>query len=68
MAMVEAGQIKQATKGKGTAAKPTTYAVTGKGRLTVTDFGDATGFETGAKFTLEKPRGRSKAWRLVPVE
>jgi hypothetical protein len=65
MAMVEAGQIKQAARKK-TAAKPKGYEVTGKGRLTITDFAKATGAKPGAKFALENPRGKSKAWRLVP--
>jgi len=66
MANVEAGHIKQAKRTKATAG-PKIYEVTPKGRLTVSDFTDITGVGTGAKFTLEKPRGRSNAWRLVPV-
>lgn len=67
MAMVEDGQIKQAsTKRKVEKAK--VYEVTDTGRLSITDFSAMTGAATGAKFTLEKPRGRSKAWRLVPVD
>ncbi len=66
MAMVETGQIKQAKRTKA-AAGPKTYEVTAKGRLTISDFSELTGFKTGDKFTLEKPRGRSNAWRLVPV-
>lgn len=66
MAMVESGQIKQKTESK-TLETTTQYTVTAKGRLTVTDFGDLTGHKPGEKFTLEKPRGRSKAWRLVPA-
>jgi hypothetical protein len=67
MAMVEAGKIKQAKRTK-TAAGPKTYEVTPKGRLTLSDFTEETGYQPGAKFTLEKPRGRSNAWRLVPAE
>lgn len=67
MAMVEDGQIKQAsTKKKVEKAK--IYEVTDTGRLSITDFAEMTGATTGAKFKLEKPRGRSKAWRLVPAE
>ena len=65
MAMVEAGQIKQAKRTKAASA-PKVYEVTNKGRLTVSDFSALTGYKTGDKFTLEKPRGKSKAWRLVP--
>lgn len=67
MAMVEDGTIKQAatTKQK---AKPQVYVVTAKGRLTFSDFSEKSGYSAGAKFTLEKPRGKSKAWRLVPVD
>lgn len=68
MAMVESGKIKQAATGGKAKAKPTTYSVTAKGRLTVGDFGEKSGAKPGAKFTLEKPRGKSKAWRLVPVD
>lgn len=67
IAMVESGQIKQASVAK-KKAKPQVYKVTAKGRLTVSDFGEKAGFEAGAEFTLEKPRGKSKAWRLVPVK
>lgn len=67
LAMVEAGKIKQAPAKKGKPA-PTVYEVTPKGRLTVTDFSELTGFEPGSKFVVEKPRGRSKAWRIVPYE
>ncbi|MCF8074023.1 MAG: hypothetical protein K9K66_10815 [Desulfarculaceae bacterium] len=66
MAMVESGAIKQASKATNK-PKPTTYGVTKTGRLTITDFGEKTGLKVESKFTLEKPRGRSKAWRLVPV-
>ncbi len=65
-AMVEAGDIKQAPRKK-QAAKPMDYKVTKTGRLTITDFSQLTGAKAGAAFVLEKPRGRSKAWRLVPV-
>ena len=67
MAMVEAGQIKQKTRMKVKEA-PKTFEVTAKGRLTITNFTEITGYESGALFTLEKPRGRSNAWRLVPVD
>ena len=66
MAMVEAGQIKQ-TGGKTKRAEPNKYEVTKTGRLTLADFTEVTGFKTGDSFTLEKPRGRSKAWRIVPA-
>lgn len=67
MAMVEAGQIKQASRKKA-APKAKAYEVTSKGRLTITDFTEATGHKPGAKFTLENPRGKSSAWRLVPCD
>jgi len=67
MAMVESGKIKQQNvKAKKTKA-PKGYLVTSKGRLTVSDFTALTGAKAGAKFTLEKPRGKSSSWRLVPV-
>lgn len=66
MAMVEAGQIKQ-TPRNSTSKNGKEYLVTAKGRLTVSDFSQLTGYKAGARFVLEKPRGRSKAWRLVPV-
>jgi hypothetical protein len=67
MAMVEAGRIKQAKRPRKSSG-PKFYQVTAKGRLTLSDFAEISGFKPGDKFTLEKPRGRSKAWRLVPVE
>lgn len=67
-AMVESGKIKQETPAGKVKAIPTTYAVTPQGRLTVSDFQDKAGFKPGTKFTLEKPRGKSNAWRLVPCE
>jgi len=67
MAMVDAGQIKQAKRPKASSA-PKLYKVTSKGRLTITDFSEVTGYNPGSQFTLEKPRGRSKAWRIVPVK
>jgi hypothetical protein len=67
MAMVEAGQIKQAKRAKASTA-PKVYEVTNKGRLTISDFSDLTGYKTGDKFSLEKPRGKSNAWRLVPAK
>ena len=68
IAMVESGKIKQATAVDKVKAKPTTYVVTAKGRLTVSDFAEKSGAKSGAEFTLEKPRGKSKAWRLLPVD
>ena len=65
-AMVEDGQIKQVSTKKAVSG-PKLYEVTSKGRLTITDFASMTGVQTGAKFSLEKPRGKSKAWRLVPA-
>lgn len=67
IAMVEDGTIKQAAPSKKKKDAPETFAVTSKGRLTITGFGEKTGVKAGAKFSLEKPRGKSKAWRLVPV-
>lgn len=66
MAMVEAGKIKQASRAK-TVKKANTYEVTNTGRLTISDFSQATGYNAGDKFTVEKPRGKSKAWRIVPA-
>jgi hypothetical protein len=66
-AMVEAGDIKQEVRKK-ERVQASAYKVTNTGRLTITDFGELTGAGEGASFTLEKPRGRSKAWRLVPAE
>ena len=65
MAMVEAGAIKQASRGKKSENIRKQYQVTAKGRLTITDFSEAAGFKPGTRFTLEKPRGKSTAWRLV---
>jgi hypothetical protein len=65
-AMVEAGEIKQATPQR-KADKKSEYEVTRTGRLTINDFTQKTGFKPGQVFMLEKPRGRSKAWRVVPV-
>lgn len=67
MAMVEAGQIKQANTQAQKTETAKRYEITSKGRLTVSDFAKCTGSKAGAKFTLEKPRGKSSAWRLVPV-
>lgn len=67
MAMVDAGMIKQAKRPKASSA-PKLYKVTSKGRLTITDFSQITGYSPGSQFTLEKPRGRSKAWRIVPAK
>lgn len=68
MAMVESGTIKQEAPAGKQKTKPVIYAVTSKGRLTVSDFAERAGVKPGAKFTLEKPRGKSTAWRLVPVK
>jgi len=68
MGMVESGQLKQGGKAEKEKPKPTIYEVTSKGRLTITDFEALTGYGVGLKFVLEKPRGRSKAWRLLPCE
>ena len=70
MAMVESGQIKQATRGRKAEIRPTIYEVTKTGRLTITDLTEKTGFEKGAKFTLEKPRGKSicKAPMISAIE
>ncbi|MFH1926487.1 MAG: hypothetical protein ABIK32_08375 [Chloroflexota bacterium] len=68
MAMVESGKIKQAAPAGKQKAKPTIYTVTAQGRLTVSDFAEKSGFKPGANFTLEKPRGKSTAWRLVSVD
>lgn len=67
MAMVEAGEISQANIRGAAKSAPTTYQVSNKGRLTITDFSSKTGADPGAKFTIEKPRGKSTAWRLAPV-
>ena len=67
MAMVESGKIKQEAPTVTKKAKPLTYLVTPKGRLTVSDFAEKTGAKPGAKYTLEKPRGKSNVWRLVPA-
>ena len=68
MAMVESGKIKQQAPAGKQKAVPTIYAVTPQGRLTVSDFAEKAGAKPGATFTLEKPRGKSNAWRLVPTE
>jgi predicted transcriptional regulator len=65
-AMVEAGEIKQTSREK-KAKKQVYYEVTQTGRLTISDFEKVTGAEPGSKFVLEKPRGRSKAWRIMPA-
>ncbi|MCF8044105.1 MAG: hypothetical protein K9L19_18350 [Desulfarculaceae bacterium] len=68
MSMVESGIIKQEAPANKKKVKSVVYEVTPKGRLSLNDFTDKTGFQAGANFTLEKPRGRSNAWRLVPVK
>lgn len=65
MAMVESGHIKQRSRGQAPAAQKL-YTVSDKGRLNLTDFSEITGFQGGAKFALEKPRGKSQSWRLTP--
>ena len=65
-AMVDTGEIKQASRQK-TAEKKTAYLVTATGRLTISDFSQLTGAKAGETYVLESPRGRSKAWRLVPL-
>jgi len=67
MVMVESGQLKQASRKK-IPDKPKGYAVTSTGRLTITDFAELTETKTAATFALEKPRGKSRAWRLVPLD
>ncbi len=67
-AMVEAGEIKQQSSRPKAVEKKTVYQVTATGRLTVSDFSALTSAKEGESFVLESPRGRSKAWRLVPVE
>lgn len=64
-AMVEAGIIKQSSQ---RSIKSDTYTVTASGRLNIPDFEKITGYKPGATFSLETPRGRSKAWRLVPID
>ncbi len=65
-AMVEAGEIKQSSRPRAV-EKKTIYQVTTTGRLTISDFSEITGAKEGESYYLEKPRGRSKAWRLLPV-
>ncbi|MFH1057254.1 MAG: hypothetical protein V1797_01085 [Pseudomonadota bacterium] len=65
--MVEAGEIKQVSRQKAP-VKKVIYQVTTTGRLTLSDFSELTGAKEGASYYLEKPRGRSNAWRLIPVE
>lgn len=64
-AMVEAGIIKQSSQ---RSIKSDTYVVTNSGRLNIPDFEKITGFKPGTTFSLETPRGRSNAWRLVPID
>lgn len=65
-AMVEAGEIKQSSR-QSPVEKKTIYQVTTTGRLTISDFSELTGAKESESFYLEKPRGRSKAWRLLPL-
>jgi len=65
-AMAEAGAIKQAAPQK-KVDKQNLYEVTRTGRLTINDFAQITGHKPGEIFMLEGPRGRSNAWRVVPV-
>lgn len=67
MALVEDGTIKKRTPKIQGETAPDSYKITPKGRLVITDFSEKVGAEQGASFILEKPRGRSKAWRLVPA-
>ena len=64
-AMVEAGEIKQKT-GKNKENCESIYKVTSTGRLTVHDFQSRTGAQANQEFSMLPPRGRSKAWRIVP--
>jgi hypothetical protein len=66
-AMVDSGQLKQASR-TGGSTKSKGYEVSSTGRLTITDFTKLTGAKTAATFALEKPRGKSNAWRLVPLD
>jgi hypothetical protein len=66
-ASVEAGEIKQATRVKET-EKVVGYQVTATGRLTITNFTEVTGAQGGETYALMRPRGRSNAWRLVPIQ
>lgn len=66
-AMVESGDIKQ-TSASGPAVAKTEYQVTETGRLTVSDFSQVTGTNSGDKYVIQSPRGRSKAWRLVKMD
>ena len=64
-AMVEAGEIKQ----KATLSKKnneSVYKITSTGRLTIHDFKTRTGALANQEFIMQPPRGRSKAWRIVP--
>lgn len=66
-AMVEAGVIKQ----KKRTEKENTlslYTVSSTGRLTIFDFAAKTGAGPGQEFIILPPRGRSKAWRILPKE
>ncbi len=66
-AMIEAGQLKQRSSRNKRRTRHV-YKVTNTGRLTISDFAAITGAKPGDTFVLEPPRGRSKAWRLVPKE
>ena len=41
------------------------YTVTNTGRLTIPDFSLVTGAQTGQKFILVGPKGRTKTWRIL---
>jgi hypothetical protein len=43
------------------------YAVTNTGRLTISDFSSLTGAQSGDKFILLGPKGRTKTWRIIKV-
>ncbi len=65
-ALVEAGKIKQAPKTKNSG--PRVYKVTAKGRLTIADFSQKASASTGDRYRLKPPQGRSKTWKLVPID
>ena len=66
-AMVEVGELKQSSR-QTKEKTPSVYQVTNTGRLTIPDFQQITGAAANSSFVLEHPRGRSNAWRIVPVK
>ncbi len=66
-AMVEAGEIKQKNL-KTKESLQSVYTVTSTGRLTIYDFQHRTGANPHQEFIMLPPKGRSKAWRIVPRE